>query len=118
MTTENKTRNELYDYCERIRANLENIYNGNEKNDDGETVTLWDYVNGDALDFEYTISSDGSYLGVRLYVTLGGPNIWVDTRNGEIAGAWGTDRANVWLPPKIAAALDVIFEECYFERIG
>ena len=113
MTTENKTRNELYDYCENIRKELENIYNGNTKTDDGEIMTMWDYVSENALDYEYTIASTGDYLGVRVYVTLGGPNVWINTRDGEIAGAWGTDRVEVWLPSEIAAEIDEVFAEYY-----
>ena len=69
-------KNELKDYCDNIRAELTAIYDGTtkEKNDDGETMTMWDYFS-DALDYEYTISSSGDYLGVRVYVALGGPNV-------------------------------------------
>lgn len=107
-------KNELREYCDRIKAELTAIYDGTtkEQNDDGEQMTLYDYF-ADALDCEYTISSTGEYLGVRVYVTLGGPNVWIDTRRGEIAGAWGTDRAEVWLPSEIAEEIDSYFSECY-----
>ena len=111
MTTTN-TNNELFDYCNRIYKELEAVYNGTAENDDGEPATMWDYF-ADPLDYEYTIAANGEYLGVRIYVTLGGPNVWVDTRRGEIAGAWGTDRADRWLPSEIAAEIDEIFSELY-----
>lgn len=110
----NTTNNELMNYITRIREELEAIYNGttNEVNGDGEPETFYDYFE-DPLDYEYTISSRGDYLGVKIFVTLGGPNVWVDTRRGEIAGAWGADRADIWLPSEIAAEIDSIFEEYY-----
>ena len=108
------TARELQEYCENIRKELNSIYEGTttETNDDGEQMTMYDYFS-DVLDYEYTISSCGDFLGVRAYVALGGPNIWIDTRRGEIAGAWGTDRAEAWLPSEIAEEIDDIFREYY-----
>ena len=112
--TMSNTTNELREYCDRIRHELNAIYEGTttETNDDGEQMTLWDYF-ADVLDYEYTISSTGELLGVRAYVTLGGPTVWIDTRDGEIAGAWGTDRESVWLPSEIADEINDIFREYY-----
>ena len=106
--------NELFEYVKRIRDELEAVYNGttDELNEDGEPETMYDYFS-DPLDYEYTINSRGEYIGVRVYITLGGPNVWVDTRRGEIAGAWGTDRADIWLPSEIAEEIDNIFSEYY-----
>lgn len=104
--------NELFEYVARIRKELEAVYNGTGTNDDGEAVTMYDYFD-DALDIEYTVSSRGEYLGSRIYVTLGGPNVWIDTRRGEIGGAWGTDRASIWLPSEIADEIDGIFSELF-----
>ena len=105
-------KNELFDYCNRIFDELNAIYEGKATNDDGEPASMYDYFE-DALDWEYTIDSNGEYMGVRVYVTLGGPNIWIDTRRGEIGGAWGTDRADRWLPSEICEEIDSIFSEYY-----
>lgn len=106
------TKTELSRYCEGIKRDLAAIYNGDAKNDDGETVTLWDYFE-DALDVEYTVNSQGEYIAARIYVTLGGPNVWVDTRDGYVKGAWGSDRAEVWLTDELRTAIDDIFSEYY-----
>lgn len=105
-------KNELFDYLNRIFDELNAIYEGRATNEDGETASMWDYT-GDILDYEFTISSSGELLGVRAYVTLGGPNVWIDTRDGEIAGAWGTDRASRWLPSEICEELNEVFGELY-----
>ena len=102
---------ELQNYVESIRKELTAIYNGERTNDDGEQMTVYDYFY-DALDVEYTYASTGELLGVRVYVTLGGPNVWVDTRAGEISGAWGTDRAAAWLPSEIASEIVDMFADC------
>lgn len=106
------TYDELKNYCDGIFDELNAIYEGRATNDDGEPATMWDYFN-DPLDFEYTVSARGDYMGVRVYVALGGPNIWIDTRRGEIGGAWGTDRAERWLPSEIAEEIDSVFSDYY-----
>lgn len=35
---------------------------------------------------------DGSFLGVEIAVTIGGPNIFVDTRENTVSGYWGGDQ--------------------------
>lgn len=110
-------KNELREYVERIRDEIKSLYDltpeeVERREEEGESSSLWDYF-ADALDVEYTIDSRGEYLGARVYVTLSGPNVWVDTRRGEVGGAWGTDRESVWLPSEICDEIDSIFCEAY-----
>lgn len=42
----------------------------------------------DALDIEYIVSSKKEYLGARVLVAFGGPNIWVNTRTKTVEGYW------------------------------
>ena len=58
----------------------------------GDSQSAFDYLQ-DALDIEYIVNSKGEYLGARVLVAFGGPNIWVNTRTGTIEGAWWADRA-------------------------
>lgn len=111
--------NELEAYCKGYREDLERLYNADyteeereRLEEEGEAYDLYSYFN-DVLDIEYTISARGDYLGCRIAVAPGGPNIYIDTRAGEIRGAWGTDRAEVWLPSEICNEIDAIFEELY-----
>jgi hypothetical protein len=99
--------NDLKNSLERIRDELRAIVDGAETNDDGEQKTLWDYFY-DALDVEYTLSWNDVFLGARIYVTLGGPTVWIDTRAGLIYGAWGRDRASIVLPADITNELNQI----------
>jgi hypothetical protein len=46
------------------------------------------------LDIEYTVDSNGTLLGARMLMTFGGPNIYINTRTGEVEGYWGTDKAS------------------------
>ena len=54
--------------------------------------SAFDYLQ-DALDIEYIVNSKGEYLGARVLVAFGGPNIWIDTRKGIVEGAWWSDYA-------------------------
>lgn len=73
---------------------------------------LYEYFD-DCLDIEYTISSRGDYLGVCIWVGIGGPNIWIDTRDRAVKLAWGSDRAEWGIYSDTAEAIDDIFEELY-----
>ena len=99
-------------YCKRIEEELKTIVNGEILTDEGEIMTLYDYF-ADALDFEYTITSSKEYKSVKIWVTLGGPNVWIDTADSSINLAWGTDREYYHLIPSINDEIDRIFEEYY-----
>lgn len=104
--------NELKKQLENIREDLESIRNAEHLDEDGEIIGLYDYFD-DVLDFEYVISSSREYLGAKIWITLGGPNIWIDTRAEQINGAWGNDRATVYIPKNLASEIDAIFEGLY-----
>jgi hypothetical protein len=52
----------------------------------------------EAYSIRYIIDGSGEYLGARLMIAGGGPNVWVDTFEGEIQGFWGSDRCSfpIW----------------------
>lgn len=110
---------ELKRMCENIREELEQLYNNEwsdeereQREEDGEPCDMGEYFN-DCLDVEYTISSRGEYLGASVWVTIGGPSIWIDTRDNEIKGRWGSDAVDIRLPSEIANEIDNVFEEYY-----
>lgn len=100
-------KNECREYAEMIRNDINRLY-------DGETVdeceNLWDYI-ADALDVEYTLNSQRELIGVRVYVTLGGPNCWIDTRSGEVVCAWGSDKESAWLASEVCEEINSYFED-------
>ena len=105
MNTENR------DYLLRVRKEIEEYYNGFE-NEDGEEVSLYDYLS-DILDFEITINSRMEYSSCKVWVVLGGPNIWIDTAEREIKLAWGGERDSLYLKSDICDEIDAYFEEIY-----
>ena len=103
---------ELQNYVDNIAKELKEIYNGEQVNDEGETTNIYDYIS-DSLDVEYTLNSSKELIGVKLWVTLGGPNIYIDTRNGEVVGHWGSDCARAWVPSEICEEITSYFEEIF-----
>ena len=87
----NEMYNECRKYAKYIAEEIEAYYNGTI-NEDGEEVSLYDYV-ADALDYEVVLTSQKTVKAVRLYVTLGGPTCWIDTEEHAVICHWGTDQA-------------------------
>ena len=117
--TMSSTANDLQKYVDGIAADLRRLYEADPTDEEreaaeenGEDCDLYSYFS-DVLDIEYTISSRGDYLGARIAVALGGPNIYIDTREGYVKGYWGTDRAERWIPSEICEEIDGIMEEYY-----
>ena len=105
-------KKECKEYAKRVAAEIEAIYNGTteEENDDGEKMSLYDYV-ADALDFEVILTSMKTVKSIRLYVTLGGPTCYVDTELHAVVCAWGADRAEYALDWDACDELESIIAE-------
>ena len=83
----------LKSHCQSIADTLSRGFD-DETNDDGEPLSAFDYLQ-DALDIEYIVNSKGDYLGARVLVAFGGPNIWIDTRRARVDGYWWGNSASV-----------------------
>ena len=109
-----KETNECFEYARRVADELEEYAAGTVTDDNDEPLTMYDYV-ADALDIEYAVDSQKKYLGARIYVTLGGPTVWIDTREKTVELRWGTDSATALLSYDAAEQLDDIMSEIYDE---
>lgn len=67
----------------------------------------------DVLDVEYRLNSRLDYVASYIYITLGGPNIWIDTYKAEICGAWGSERESLPIPYSVRDAIDDCVGEWY-----
>ena len=86
------TKTQLISMCERISKDIET----GEYDMEEWAVEEWgepcaSHYLSEVLDIEYTVSSRFEYLGARVCVTIGGPNIYIDTRNRRVQGYWGGD---------------------------
>ena len=77
---------------------------------DGESISAWDYLE-DALDIEYIVNSKGEYLGARVLVCFGGPNVWINTRTNQVEGHWWSDSCT--MSYRDAIGLDEVLSELW-----
>lgn len=115
-------------YCARIAQELEayaagrmwrDVETGEEKEMDPETVSddfeqlsIYDYL-ADVLDYEITIDSRLEYKSAKIWVTLGGPNVWIDTAEKAVKLAWGTDRAEYLVDWDACEEIDEYMRDLY-----
>jgi hypothetical protein len=92
------SQNDLQQHVNSIASNLSNPpmdewNEGRDIDSEGE-YSAFDYLAG-ALDIEYIVASDRkTFLGARVLVAFGGPNIWVNTRTNTVEGHWWGDSAS------------------------
>lgn len=106
--------NDLKNHVQSIADNLTNppMQEWNEGRDvenEGE-FSAYDYLQ-DALDIEYIVNGKGEYLGARILVAFGGPNILVNTRTHTVEGAWWSERADASFTDNLG--LDEALEELW-----
>ncbi len=77
-----------------------------------EALFVSDYL-ADVLDYEITIDSQLEYKSAKIWVTLGGPNVWIDTAEKAVKLAWGTDRAEYALDWDTCDEIDEYMRELY-----
>ena len=58
--------------------------------EEGEIISGFDYLEG-VLDIQYIVTGEGEYLGARVLLAYGGPNIWLDTQKQMVEGHWWGD---------------------------
>lgn len=101
-------KNEAMNYAEAIAEEIKDLYYA-EPNEENEENDFYSYV-CDALDVEYTLDSNKSLIGVILYVTLGGPTCYIDTRRQQVVCHWGTDSGFAYLDSDICDEINSLFE--------
>ena len=119
-------KNENREYCKRIALELEAYVNGHmyqdengetvyskEDRDDLDQLYLGDYMSTEVLDFDIVIGGDWEYKSCKLYVTLGGPNVWIDTAEKAVKLAWGTDREEYPIDWDVCDEIDQYWAETY-----
>jgi hypothetical protein len=82
----------MSDIKNHVQSIIKNLENGfpDELGQDDQPFSAFDYLQ-DALDIEYIVSSKKEYLGARVLVAFGGPNIWINTRTKQVEGYWWND---------------------------
>jgi hypothetical protein len=95
-----EAKNRLQEMCNNIAQDItdgmtyQEAELDHEANDcePGDPISAYDWLQ-DALDIQYIVTGSGEYLGARVLVAFGGPNIWVNTQEQTVKGYWWSDRA-------------------------
>jgi len=102
MNTQTDEHKMLQDHVDRIANDLTNgieldadehahLIEDNDQ-EPGDMMYASDYLS-DVLDIQYIVTGSGDYLGARILVAFGGPNIWINTQSGVVEGYWWGDSA-------------------------
>ena len=118
------TNNELMEMVKSVAERLDTIGDGENPYEDPSYGYEWDedgrtveedmapmdvFMMDEVLEIRFIVDSHAEYCGALIYVTLGGPTIWVDTRAHAVKGTWGTESAEWGITSRAVDALD---DEC------
>lgn len=93
MTTaepKKKNDNGLADMVKNIAQTIER---GEYETESEEGCNAYDYLSN-ALDFRWIVQNDLTFIGARILVAFGGPNVWIDTDKKKVEGYWWGDYAS------------------------
>ena len=100
-----------------IMADGEELFAG-----DVYPVSLFDWIGDNEYDIEYTVGSNKEYRSVRIMIACGGPNIYINTKSGDVELYWGGERASYPMSRSVFDMIDSTYEELfacmYVERRG
>lgn len=68
----------------------------------------------DCVDVEITYDLNRHFLGCKIYLSVGGPTIWLNTRTSILRGTWGTQEYGRGVDPVICKQIN----DFYFENYG
>ena len=87
------TKEALEQTVKNTADDIERMADGTYEIEDPETYETIEeeFIDSYTLDANYVIDGRGNLRGAWLYMTLGGPTVWVDTMRGVVRGTWGTD---------------------------
>ena len=96
-------KKENIEYCKNVADELKDLY------DKGNLTEYFD----DILDVRYIVNSKKEYLYSQIWVTLGGPSVWVDTQSRTVELRWLTDSASYPIHLDVVEYIDEIMREIF-----
>lgn len=77
-----------------------------------EDHSIRDYLE-DFLDVDYIVNSSKEYQSCRVWVTVGGPGICIDTEDAEVKLYWGGTHTTAPISYNVRDEIDDMFREYY-----
>jgi len=95
-----KAKQQLQEMVDNIANNIQHGMTYEEAGMDHEAndcepddqISGFDYLQ-DCLDIQYIVTGGSEYLGARVLVAFGGPNIWINTQSELVEANWWGDYA-------------------------
>ena len=76
-------------------------------------ANILEWLGDGVYDVEYTIGSDKEYRSVRLMVACGGPDIYLNTRTGDVELYWWGESARYPMSSDVVDMIDSTYEEMF-----
>ena len=76
-------------------------------------VDILEWLGDGIYDVEYTIGSDKEYRSVRIMIACGGPNIYINTKSGDVELYWWSESARYPMSSDVVNMIDSIYEELF-----
>lgn len=106
--------NENERYVDSVRDHIREAYEASNVTEEWDENPLYKYLMDNELDVEYRVSSDLEYQNIYIYITLGGPTVWIDTHQGTVEyNDAGGNRATSYLAYAWRDAIDDYYREIY-----
>lgn len=96
-----------YDEWEEKQSDIEEKLD--KAKEEGDLRSYFD----DYLDVDYIVNSSKEYQSARIWVTVGGPGIYIDTEKGSVELTWGGTKASAYFSYNVRDAIDDIFSDIY-----
>ena len=76
-------------------------------------VDILEWLGDGVYDVEYTIGSNKEYRGVSLMIACGGPNIYINTKSGDVELYWWSESARYPMSSDVVDVIDSTYEEIF-----
>ena len=76
-------------------------------------VDILEWLGDGVYDVEYTIGSNKEYRGVRIMIACGGPNIYINTKSGDVELYWWNESARYPMSIDVVDCIDSTYEEMF-----
>jgi len=97
-----------------MMSNVEYVKTIAEELEQKGAAVFFDGEDGNEIyDIEYIVDAQLEFLGARAAIAIGGPNIYIDSREGEVDLYWGTEEVHWYLSSSCRIDVDAYFQEIY-----
>lgn len=95
---------------EKFREDMQKMVKGYAEEVEEACQKGWFDLDRDILGVEYNVGIGGSIKGVRIMLTAGGPNVYVDTNKRVVEMYWGSDYTFYPISDKCSSVIEESLE--------